>query len=203
MGTNVVTVKVDMRCTSFPTLIFIAVVTLSYCRGEQACSINELLTYSTGRRTCPLPHSKFTTIVDSSAISIWARITRGGSSNITTNYERDQRVPSLFQNESDIIFDHYAACLAATEGLRRIREQTIQSQLQQHQQNENNKGCRAKRNMKEAKEWAIAVYAESASKIIEGMGMPVSEFNAIGRMVSKDATLKEKVSGIFVALVVF
>lgn len=47
--------------------------------------------------------------------------------------------------------------------------------------------------MREAKQLAIAAYAENASRVIEAMGMPVSQFNSIGKTVCNDATLKQKV----------
>ena len=108
----------------------------------------------------------------------------------------DGSVPKLFQSEGDEIYDRYAACLAATEGLRRIRDRTIQHQ-QDGELSQSNDKSRAKKNNREAEESALTTYVESASKVIESMGLPVSEFNEIGRKVCKDSALKEKVSFLY------
>jgi Domain of unknown function (DUF4168) len=188
-----------MRCSSaVPAIFFIVTLIKSYFSVVKGHSSRELGTDTT--RTLSIPHPTVTTpTIVCSKSSFWARIARGGSNNITNAYDSDRQIPSLFQNESDMIYDRYAACLAATEGLRRIRDVTIESQIQQ--QNDNDKKLRTKKNIREAKEWAVAVYAEKASKVIEAMGMPVSEFNAIGRIVCNDATLKQKVSDLFVVLI--
>jgi Domain of unknown function (DUF4168) len=126
----------------------------------------------------------------------WARIPRCGSSTPTTDQKcvaskDDRQLPKLFQDTNDTRFDRYAACLAATEGLRRIRDQALL--LQQQEQSHNHDNLKTKKNTREAKEWAIAMYVENASKVIEAMGMPVTEFNEIGREVCTDAALKQKV----------
>lgn len=124
--------------------------------------------------------------------NIWLHLPRGGSTSsapVASQLENYRQVPSLFQSEADIVYDRYAACLAATEGLRRIRDQTFQSQQQQC----TNDPLYNKRNAREAMQWANTVYAENASKVIEAMGMPVEQFNSIGKIVCSDATLKQKV----------
>ena len=131
----------------------------------------------------------------------WRHIQRGGSKSSTpveTQSEEKRQIPSMFQGESDMIYDRYAACLAATEGLRRIRDQTLKSP----QQNSINDPLLSKRNIREAKERVNTVYAENASKIIEAMGMPVSQFNSIGKIVCNDASLKQKVCEILLFLLV-
>jgi Domain of unknown function (DUF4168) len=128
----------------------------------------------------------------------WMRISRCGAScskseqSSIGSQKRDYQVPKLFQDKNDEVYDLYAACLAATEGLRRIRDQTIQSQ-QDPASSQSTEKFRSKKSIREGKELAIASYVENASKVIESMGMPVSEFNAIGRKVCKDSVLKEKV----------
>lgn len=124
--------------------------------------------------------------------SKWRHIQRGGSESCTPDESQSankRQIPSLFQGDSDIIYDRYAACLAATEGLRRIRDETLKSQ----QQKSINDPLFSKKNIREAKEWTIAVYTENASKVVEAMGMPVSQFNAIGKIVCNDVSLKQKV----------
>ena len=131
------------------------------------------------------------TILDS-----WRHIPRGGSTKIATyepQLENNRKLPSLFQSESDVIYDQYASCLAATEGLRRIRDET----LRQQQEECTNDSLYNKRNIREARKWANAVYAENASKVIEAMGMPIAQFNAIGNIVCNDAILKQKVCKLF------
>jgi hypothetical protein len=126
--------------------------------------------------------------------TLWLPLPRGGSTSsspIDPQLDKKSLVPSLFQNETETVYDRYAACLAATEGLRRIRDQTLQ--VQQQQCATGSDSLFTKRNIREAKQWATAVYAENASKVIEAMGMPIEQFNAIGKIVCNDASLKQRV----------
>ena len=158
---------------------------VSFCFGDRSVFRIVLVTSST------LGQSATTTPSRSTSRTAWRHLPRGGadgSAMVENEIETNRKLPSLFQSESDTIYDRYAACLAATEGLRRIRDQALQSQQQS-----TNEPLRTKRNIREAKEWATAVYAENASKVIEAMGMTVSQFNSIGKVVCNDATLKQKV----------
>ena len=124
--------------------------------------------------------------------TLWIHLPRGGSTSSTPldyQLEKNPQAQSFFKFETDICYDRYAACLAATEGLRRIRDQTLQAQ-QQHFINDSSF---SKRKIREVKQWATAVYAENASKVIEAMGMPIEQFNALGKIVCNDVTLKQKV----------
>jgi Domain of unknown function (DUF4168) len=129
---------------------------------------------------------------------LWMRIARCGASCSASDQSRsgssnrDDQVPKLFQCKSDEIYDRYAACLAATEGLRRLRDQVIQNQ-EDPALSPSKETFQSTKSMREAKKLAMASYVENASKVIESMGMPVSEFNVIGRKVCKDSALKEKV----------
>ena len=93
-----------------------------------------------------------------------------------------ETMPSLFGPE-EAQFDRYAACLAATEGLRRIRDKKL--------------GVRrfilATDELTEAQKRVTSEYVLHASKVLEAMGMSVGQFNQLGRQVGSDRDLKEKV----------
>jgi len=94
---------------------------------------------------------------------------RGGSQ------QRTSILPTLFStNDPDgLVYDTYAACLAATEGLRRIRNSSSSS------------------NDPEA---ARRQYVRDSKVVLEALGMTVETFNAIGSQLVSDPALKEKVS---------
>jgi hypothetical protein len=104
-----------------------------------------------------------------------ASSTRGGA------VEKDDRMPSLF-SQSESQYDRYAACLAATEGLRRIRDKEL---------------AEAKRKKSEeqtdAQKRIAAEYAHNSAKVLNALGLSVSQFNQLGRLASQDDRLKEKV----------
>lgn len=106
--------------------------------------------------------------------------------SLTKKLDSSRRMPCLFEDEEEI-YDRYAACLAATEGLRRIRDRQI---IIAHA---SEKGSRAN---KTAEKKAAATYYRDSSKVVESMGMQVAEFNEIGRTLCRDATLKQKVNAI-------
>jgi Domain of unknown function (DUF4168) len=102
------------------------------------------------------------------------------------------QIPTLF-DETGAIYDLYAACLAATEGLRRFREEQIaKASSQLDKSNRYNRSV--KKHVEEVERQASASYVRDASKVVQGMGMSVDEFNDIGRQVQHDSTLKAKVS---------
>jgi hypothetical protein len=108
---------------------------------------------------------------------------RGGSSVGAQGVLPDQRMPSLFvEEESD--YDRYAAALAATEALRRIRDKAMSEQRKQK------KGVEATEDQKRIR----AEYVINSGKVLKAMGMSVSQFNHLSREVNKDEELKEKVS---------
>jgi Domain of unknown function (DUF4168) len=140
---------------------------------------------------------------------LWTSVPRGGASNAhgsvaTDNSRRskgaplpnqydDRRMPALFKDE-DAIYDRYAACLAATEGLRRIRDRQIAHEAERlRQQRPGGTRCYRK-HLREAERRAVANYFRDSSKLLKAMGMPVAEFNEIGRRLGRDETLKQKVS---------
>lgn len=94
----------------------------------------------------------------------------------------DQRMPSLFPpDQTD--YDHYAACLAATESLRRLRDKSMaeSKRLSASEAKDEQKRIRAE-------------YVINSGKVLKAMGMSISQFNQLGRQVNQDEVLKEKVS---------
>jgi hypothetical protein len=91
-----------------------------------------------------------------------------------------EAMPSLFGPE-EAQYDRYAACLAATEGLRRLRDKKL-----------GRTRMRGEPTIEQKR--ASAEYVMNSSRILETMGMSVSQFNQLGRQVGDSAPLKEKVS---------
>ena len=109
---------------------------------------------------------------------------RGGSMSSPEEVQGfpSQRMPSLFApDETD--YDRYAACLAATESLRRLRDKSTaeSKQLSGTEATDEQKRIRAE-------------YIINSSKVLKALGMSVSQFNQVGRQVNQDESLKEKVS---------
>jgi len=90
-------------------------------------------------------------------------------------------IPSLFADDEQM-YDTYAACLAATEGLRRLRDR----QMAHASSSANNSRAVAQRQ-----------YARDSARVVQALGMSLNDYNAIGaRLVQgKDDALKEKVGG--------
>jgi Domain of unknown function (DUF4168) len=93
-----------------------------------------------------------------------------------------ETMPSLFGPE-EAQYDRYAACLAATEGLRRLRDKKLG----------NRRFLRDTDEMTQAQRRINSEYVLNSSKVLEAMGMSVSQFNQLGRQVGADPELKEKV----------
>jgi len=94
----------------------------------------------------------------------------------------DSRMPSLFSSD-EAEYNRFAACLAATEGLRRMRDQALLDRSR--------KGSGSAMD----EEHKIAAhYQENSGRVLRAMGMPVDRFNELGREISQDEKLKEKVS---------
>jgi hypothetical protein len=107
------------------------------------------------------------------------------------------RMPSIFLQPEEQYLDKYSACLAATEGLRKLRDSAIES-------SRNSKGnklegvkaliCGPDTNTNDPDyQQACAEYLMNSSKVIRALGLSVAQFNRIGREVSADTLLKEKV----------
>ena len=101
-----------------------------------------------------------------------ASIARGGGGvhdGILTITQR--AIPTLFPGELERHYDTYAACLAATEGLRRIRDrqQLVDPAAARRQ------------------------YVRDSKPVLETLGMTIDRFNSIGAQIAEDEALKEKV----------
>jgi Domain of unknown function (DUF4168) len=106
--------------------------------------------------------------------------------------DKSSQMPTMF-DEQGTSYDLYAACLAATEGLRRFREEQIAKASDQlDKANRSNRSV--KKHVEEVERQASSSYVRDASKVVQGMGMSVDEFNDIGRQLQHDPTLKAKVS---------
>ena len=128
--------------------------------------------------------SQFAGLTAAASLSGWngGASPRGGSSDSSVVALPEERMPSLFTpDESE--YDRYAACLAATESLRRARDKALQ------------KDKRAIGNAAtEEKKRIQAEYVVNSARVLKAMGVSVSQFNQLGRQVNQDEELKEKVS---------
>jgi hypothetical protein len=124
----------------------------------------------------------------------------GGSSSSSSTYNR---MPSLFLKPEEQYLDKYAACLAATEGLRKLRDSAVASSSSSTTTT-TTPIRRAIRKFlpnsgkdmdlqSELYRQACSEYALNSSKVIRALGLTVAQFNQIGRQVSSDPALKEKV----------
>jgi Domain of unknown function (DUF4168) len=141
----------------------------------------------------------------------------GGGGRVVDNVSKirrfaaeGDRMPCLF-SEQEEIYDRYAACLAATEGLRRIRDRDITEQQESilapppsKQQAGGTAGTATGGSLvpdssrlqavAEAKHRITTKYVQQSIKVLRALGMTVSQFNGLGRDIAKDEKLKEKVS---------
>jgi len=111
---------------------------------------------------------------------VMSRFTSGGGV--------DSRMPSLF-GPNEVEYSRFSACLAATEGLRRMRDQAL---LEQQQPRTSPGGAPNLAALEEEKRIA-AQYQANSGRVLRAMGMSVDRFNELGREISKDERLKEKV----------
>ena len=112
-------------------------------------------------------------------------------------------MPSLFRPE-EAVYDRYAACLAATESLRQTRDAIILHDAARDSSNPMRRMLKASsftlsRNPKFERDSlefqrANTQYLVNSGKIIRALGLSVAQFNKIGREVSKDDVMKERVS---------
>jgi hypothetical protein len=102
-------------------------------------------------------------------------------------------MPSLFTQEQGV-YDKYAACLAATEGLRRLRDQELAQEVQQTSITGGSMG------ISEAQKQITTQYVQNAGKVLKALGMSINQFNELGRQIAQDNTLKEKVSQVCAVL---
>jgi hypothetical protein len=103
----------------------------------------------------------------------------------------NSRMPSLFTPEQGV-YDKYAACLAATEGLRRLRDQELAQEVKRASAENTSTGGSV--DVREAQQHVTAQYVQNAGKVLRALGMSINQFNELGREIAQDNTLKEKVS---------
>jgi hypothetical protein len=118
-------------------------------------------------------------------------------------------MPTIFTRPEEAQYDTYAACLAATESLRRLRDSAIgkikkSSSAVNADENDaswksylSNDGAQEDgaetSKDKEIFKRAYAEYVLNSSKAINALGLSVTQFNQLGREIRKDKELKEKV----------
>ncbi len=130
-------------------------------------------------------------------------------------------MPSIFRIPSEEKYDRYAAALALTEGLRRIRDvdiaraEKVYKQTPRRERNSSSSSQKittaianddtnstatvaAKLSPKQvleiAKQQAESSFLLQSTKAVKSLGMTVAQFNQIGREVLSDPALKERVS---------
>eukprot|EP00523_Entomoneis_sp_CCMP467_P008813 CAMPEP_0168736340 /NCGR_PEP_ID=MMETSP0724-20121128/9810_1 /TAXON_ID=265536 /ORGANISM="Amphiprora sp., Strain CCMP467" /LENGTH=326 /DNA_ID=CAMNT_0008783535 /DNA_START=42 /DNA_END=1023 /DNA_ORIENTATION=+ len=103
------------------------------------------------------------------------------------------RMPSLFSDEEEL-YDRYAACLAATEGLRRIRDRDL-ADLFQTTQNSVALGEPVLPPEEQARrrKRIVQSYIQNSGKVLRAMGMPVKQFNELGREIAQSEKLKGRI----------
>lgn len=114
-------------------------------------------------------------------------------------------MPSIFTKPDETQYDTYAACLAATESLRRMRDSTLKNKKGTAVDPDDNSwksmlkvsgtgaGSENEPVGKEEHKRACAEYVLNSSKAINALGLSVTQFNQLGREVAKNKPLKEKV----------
>jgi hypothetical protein len=128
-------------------------------------------------------------------------------------------MPSIFRIPSEEKYDRYAAALALTEGLRRIRDvdiaraEKVYKQTPRRERSNSQKITTAaaanddtnstataaaklspKQVLEIAKQQAESSFLLQSTKAVKSLGMTVAQFNQIGREVLSDPALKERVS---------
>jgi len=110
-------------------------------------------------------------------------------------------MPSIFRIPSEEKYDRYSAALAVTEGLRRVRDAEI-ARAKESETKKNwlgsissgDKGKPPQNPLEAAKKRAESAFLLQSTKAVKAMGMTVTQFNQIGREVTSDPALKERVS---------
>ena len=93
------------------------------------------------------------------------------------------KMPTIF-HEDEQKYDRYAAALAVTEGLRRVRDAEVERIQKSNKKNKT----------KEAIKSAEGEFLLQSTKAVKALGLTVAQFNDIGREVLGENTLKERVS---------
>jgi hypothetical protein len=117
------------------------------------------------------------------------------NAKVMKRFTDNSYMPSLFTREQGV-YDKYAACLAATEGLRRLRDQDLAQEVQQA-----TISGASSVGISEAQKHITAQYVQNAGKVLKALGMSINQFNDLGRQISQDSTLKERVSTVRMVVV--
>lgn len=117
----------------------------------------------------------------------------------------NQKMPSLFNKQDEDQYDKYAACLAATDGLRQIRDNLLSNNSGNASGNRSwsdllnfsNDGKGQERySRKVAQEEckrACTQYVLDSSNVVKALGLSVSQFNQLGREIGKNPGLKKRI----------
>lgn len=130
-----------------------------------------------------------------------------GSGPAATTVKGDT-MPSIFRIPAEEKYDRYAAALAVTEGLRRVRDAEIAraeesrgkkswlGSISAGDGSDKSKatGKSAQDALDAAKKRAESAFLLQSTKAVKALGMTVTQFNQIGREVMSDPALKERVS---------
>ncbi|KAL7501504.1 hypothetical protein ACHAWT_010078 [Skeletonema menzelii] len=142
---------------------------------------------------------------------------KGPPAQLRSGPNRDT-MPSIFRIPSEEKYDRYAAALAITEGLRKIRDadvaraEKIYKQTPRSARNNSPKPTTTtdsnstaaasavaeplspKETLELSKQQAESAFLIQCTKAVKSLGMTVAQFNQIGREVLSDPALKERVS---------
>lgn len=137
----------------------------------------------------------------STTTEFFSRFSKDNTDPSTSDLTDAQSMPTIFNLPSEQMYDRYAACLAATEGLRRVRD--AETGVQPSSANDFWKGTKsflfpqkkgASSITDEMKTRAEAKYIVNSSKVIRALGLTVPQFNQLGREIMNDSWLKERVA---------
>lgn len=120
-----------------------------------------------------------TTVVRNKSVVIPQEMRGGGVEGRFSSSSLDSRMPSLFNSE-EAEYNKFSACLAATEGLRRMRDQALLEL--------SSSGSLPDREGKVREQ-----YQSNSGRVLRAMGMSVDRFNELGREIARDERLKDKV----------
>jgi hypothetical protein len=147
------------------------------------------------------------------------RVVSPNANSVKLGPPNQDTMPSIFRIPSEEKYDRYAAALALTEGLRRIRDvdiaraEKVYKQTPRRERSSSQKITTAaaanddtnstttaaaklspKQVLEIAKQQAESSFLLQSTKAVKSLGMTVAQFNQIGREVLSDPALKERVS---------
>ena len=133
------------------------------------------------------------------------KMTRGNDGSPTSNARErgttvvstGETMPSIFRIPSEEKYDRYAAALAVTEGLRRVRDVEI-AHAEGSGVGRKRWGTKpsedAPSQAAAKKRRAESAFLLQSTKAVKSLGMTVAQFNQIGREVITNPVLRERVS---------